>query len=133
MHSLARLHQEALAKFNSARAKISRHEGMVTRIAEETFRTGANLGGAAAAAVVDHYMGPKGVDLPEAMVGPVPVVLTGALVMKGVAFALSKHDVSKYVHEVGSGLGAAGTYATLLRTLKASSSPAAAAAAAAAK
>lgn len=83
---------------------------------EETVRTGEVAAGGAVAALIDHYMGPGG-NMPEAMLGPAPLVLTAALVLKGVAFVGGNESWGTHVHSFANGLGAAGTYATMMRIL----------------
>lgn len=115
--SLARLHEAAVNKFKSVHGKLERHKETIGSIVSEAVRTGETVAGGGTAALVDFYLGDNSA-IPEAMVGPVPVVLTGALALKGVAFALGRHPAASHLHAFSNGLAAAGTYATAMRTLK---------------
>jgi hypothetical protein len=123
--SLAKLHEAAVGRVRNLTGRLEKHKGHLGTMAVETLRTGIAAGGGASAALIDHYMGTPTDALPEAMVGPVPVVITAALLLKGAAYVLTEPaDVGSFhfsqaIHEYANGLGAAGTYATVLRALKA--------------
>ena len=117
--SLSRLHEQAVDKVKHLHGKLEKHRSMLDDMVEQTVVTGEVAVGAGVAALADYYLGDKTKELPEAMVGPVPVVLGAALALKGVAYMLGAGS-GDHVHAVANGIGAAGVYGTTLRLLKAS-------------
>ena len=102
--NLAKLHSEAIAKYRNVRNRLDSHK--------------QTIGGAAAAAI-DHYLGDKTQVLPEAMVGPVPVVMASAFAGTLLSIVWQKEEWSTHLAGLSNGLGAAAAYAEGLRFLKA--------------
>lgn len=125
MASLAKLHEQALSKYKSVAGRLERHKAVIGTTTDRVVATLETAAGGAAAAAIDHYMGGGG-ELPEAMVGPVPVVLASALACTVASIAFQRDSFSKDLANFGNGLAAAGSYAEGLRFLK--SMPATAAA-----
>lgn len=120
-HSLAKLHEKALSHAKRLRSVLDTHEETVGSIVNEAVRTGVGAAGAASAAAIDFFMGGASkTGLPEAMIGPVPVVPVAALAIKGIAFAMtrSKSGASPHLHSYSNGLGDGAIYAGTLRLLQ---------------
>jgi hypothetical protein len=117
--NLAKLHSEAIAKYRNVRNRLDSHKqtigGAVTR---PMTAIESGVGGAAAAAI-DHYLGDKTQVLPEAMVGPVPVVMASAFAGTLLSIVWQKEEWSTHLAGLSNGLGAAAAYAEGLRFLKA--------------
>jgi hypothetical protein len=123
--SLSRLHEKALSSAKRLRSVLDTHEETVGSIVTEAVRTGVTGAGAASAAGLDYFLGAPKAALPEAMVGPVPVVPVAALALKVAAFAMtkSKSGASVHLHAFSNGLGAASIYTGTLRLLQENAAP----------
>ena len=126
--NLAKLHSDAIAKYKNVRARLDSHKQSIGGAVTRTLTAIESGVGGGAAAAIDFYMGDKTQALPEAMVGPVPVVMTAAFGLTVVSIALQKEDWSVHLAGFANGLGAAAAYAEGLRFLKAHEAAAPAAA-----
>jgi hypothetical protein len=118
--SLAKLHEKAIHGLKRARSMLDTHKESMSTIVSEAVRTGESLAGGATAAGIDYYLATdKTAALPEAVVGGVPVVPVAALLAKGAAFAFMGQRFASDLHAYSNGLGAAATYAGLMRMFKA--------------
>ena len=118
--SLSKLHEKAISGLKRARSMLDTHKETMSGIVSEAVRTGESVAGGATAAALDYYLAQdKTAAMPEAVVSGVPVVPVVALVAKGAAFAFMGETWSRDLHAYANGLGAAATYAGLMRMFKA--------------
>jgi len=121
MPNLATLHKDALSRFQRAKALVASHKETIDTFVDATVRKVFVTGGGVAGAFAEHYLS-QGDDpetgLPEAKIGPAPLVLTGGLVGSGIAYAMGKSDTAKPVHAVADGLLAFGGGMETLRALR---------------
>jgi len=115
--ALSTLHSKALRHLEHARGKLERHRETAKGLVTTTARSALTVGGGASGALIDHYMGNKADALPEAKLGPAPVVLTAALVGKAIGLAMGGTEGS-FLQDYANGLGAYGTGVELIRVLK---------------
>ncbi len=117
-YSVARRHEQAISHARNLAGRLARHKETIGVTVTRTLGAiEAAIGGGAAAAT-DFYMGVKTDAIPEAMIGPVPVVMTGAVFLTVTSILLQKEDWSTHVAGFAAGLGGAAAYAEGLRWLK---------------
>lgn len=107
MTSLAKLHEQALSKYQSVKNRLDSHKETISTGVMRLVATAEAATGGAAAAAIDHYLGANGA---AAMVGPVPVVAAAALGGTALAIMGGKEEWASHVANFASGLGAASAY-----------------------
>jgi len=119
--SLSKLHEQALNKYRSVSARLDKHKAVIGETTTRIVATVETALGGASAAAIDHYMGESSTPgtLPEATIGPVPVVLAASLALTVGSIAMQKEPWARDVANFANGLGAAGAYAETLRFLQA--------------
>ena len=129
MANLETLHRELAGKYTNVRNSLVRHKAAIgTSVERGVTALESGVGGGLAAAI-DHYLGTSTDAIPEALIGPVPVVMTSAFALLLASIVLQKESWSSHLAGLGNGLGAASAYAEGLRFLKAQAAAAPAAAA----
>lgn len=116
--SIEKMHRDLAAKFQHVRGRLIAHKQIVgTTVDRALTAVEGGIGGGLAASV-DWYMGDQSQAIPEAMVGPVPVVAAAALAGTAIAILMQKEAWSAHIAGVSNGLGAAAAYGETLRFLR---------------
>jgi hypothetical protein len=129
--SIERLHAEAMRRVGSARSALARHKETIGTTVERVVTAIEATAGGGAAAALDFYLKPAGdlSALPEAVIGPVPVVAAAALALTAGSILFQKEPFSAHLAGFGNGMAGAASYAEGLRFLAAHESAAGAPAA----
>ena len=117
--NLAKLHEQAINKYKNVRGKLDAHKEVIGETVNRGLAAVESALGGGAAAAIDFYMGTKTDAIPEAMIGPVPVVMASAFGLTVISIVMQKEEWSRHLAGFANGLGAASTYAEGLRFLKA--------------
>lgn len=121
MANLASLHKDALNKYQSIKGAFMRHKEKIGGVVTTTVRKVVVVGGGAAGGAADHYLSQADdpvTGLPEAKIGPAPLVLTAGLALSGVGYFGHGEAWADHVQAFADGALSYGAGMETLRALR---------------